>query len=234
MFAVVVMPLIDFVTDGEEDREAAEGFVKLIQETLAKEVGKPITWDDSSDESDEALADELDSYCMWGLRATAAYLEQNGDLDGFDPGAEPWEHAVFDELEARKGSEEFRQLLHADANQLCYVPVDLEDFYHLTPTQPEEELAEESAEELDEQNGAEFGIGSLPALTLELERVREALGLDPNLELNDELEFDAEQDPLAAAKCGCVVLSARAREATERNTSLIIVWDDLGDAEIEG
>jgi hypothetical protein len=228
MFAVVVMPLVEFVTEGEEDRELAEGFVQLIQETLAKEVGKPITWEDPSDAAGDVLADELDSFCMWGLRATAAYLEQNTNLEGFDPGAEPWEHAVFDELESRKGSKEFRQLLHADANQLCYVPVELEDFYHLTPTPQGEELADEPAE------GVEFGIGSLPALAKELERVRDALGLEANVELSDELEFDAEKDPLAAAKCGCVVLGARAREAIERNNSLIIVWDDLGDAEIEG
>ena len=228
MFAVMVRPLGDFFTEDAEDEAMAGELLKMIQGSLSEEVGETIHWDEEPSSNEEYLADELDSHCLWGLRVAAAYLEQRGTLAGCDPGSEPWEHEVILTLEKQEKSERFQQLLHAEADLLCYAPVELPDVFQLTMGSDEDEdEAEEDSEDV-------IAIGSLPALSKELDELHVALGLPDEIPDSEELVFDAEEDPLAAAKCGCVVLRERAKEAMETQTPLILVWDDVSDVDEEG
>jgi len=208
-------------------------FVEMVQQSISQEVGAPVTWEESAEMEDILDADELDPFCWHGLRAVALQLEQEGSLDEFDPGEEPWDHPLFDEAEQRGGSQKFPQVVHGEAELVAYAPVELADCFRLTPAAdpdgPENENGNENGDEDGDEDATEEGdvaVGSLPALRRELKILGEALGLPETPEISEDLVPDESEDPLVEARMGCAILAVRAAEAAERSLPLIIAWDE--------
>jgi hypothetical protein len=226
MYVVLVSPLGHVVVRPDEDPALGLEFVKMVQQSISQEVGSPVTWEEAAEVEDTLDADELDPFCWHGLRAVALRLEQEGNLEEFDPGEEPWDHPLFEEAERRGGSEKFPQVVHGEAELVAYAPVELEDCFRLTPAaDPDEEDDGEGEDEGD------VAVGSLPALRRELKILGEALGLPETPEINEELVPADSEDPLLEARIGCAILAVRAAEAAEQSLPLIIAWDESDEDE---
>lgn len=226
MFAVVVMPLSEFLAGDEDDFELGGELLEQFQQTLSEEVGSPVQWAEEAGAGEGDLEpDDLDPVALWALRVVAAWYEKHGTLETCEPGEEPWSHPVFEAVEDAGGSKKFRQILHADSDAVCYAPVELPDVFFLA-------LAEEGEEEAEEEAGDEVGIGSLSALVEELEALREPLGLPEALEDIAVEEFVDDPDiPLSAAKFAWFVLRDRAKEAEAAKTPLMVIWNEFEDEE---
>lgn len=241
MYVVLVSPLSHVVVGPDDDPAMGVEFVQMVQQSIAQEVGEPVTWEEPAESEETLVADELDLFCWHGLRAAALRLEQEGSLEGFDPGDEPWDHPLFGEAEERGGSERFPHVVHGEADLVAYAPVELEDCFRLTPAVDPDEEAD--AEDGDEKEGEEseeeeaegdVAVGSLPALRRELAILGEALGLPETPEISEDLVPADSDDPLVEARFGCAVLAVRAAEAAERGVPLIVAWDDSPDDDDSG
>lgn len=224
MYLVLVSPLSHVMVPEDENLAVGQEFIQAVQASLSQEVGAPVSWDEKGEISDSLEADDLNPYCWHGLRVAALCLEQEGSLEGFDPGEEPWDHPVFEQAEQAGGSEKFPQVVHGEAELVAYAPVELDDCYRLVPTrEPDEEDGDEESGEGD------VAVGSLPALRRELATLGKALGLPDSPEISDDLLPADGDDPLAEARLGCAVMAVRAAEAAEQGVPLIITWDDSED-----
>lgn len=223
MYVVLVSPLSHVVVRPEEDPALGVDFVKMVQQSITQEVGSPVAWEEPTESEENLVADELDPFCWHGLRVAALRLEEEGNLDDFDPGEEPWDHPLFGDAEKRGGSEKFPHVVHGEAELVAYVPVELDDCFRLTPVaDPEEEGDEEEPE-------GDVAIGSLPGLRRELKILGKALGLPEPPEITEDLVPTDSDDPLVEARFGCAVLAVRAAEAEAEGLPLIIAWDDSAD-----
>lgn len=229
MFSVVVMPLSEFLAGEEDDFEMGVELVEVFQETLSAEVGKQVVWDEEPGEG--GPGDTVDEESLWALRVAAAWYEVKGTLDGCDPGDNPWEHEILDEIGSGDGAKRFKQILHTEVDALCYVPVELDDVYFLAPESEDEDDEATTPEDLEEES-EEIGIGSLQALVEELELLREPLGLPDALEDIAVEEFVDDPDiPLSGAKFAWFVLRDCAREAMEAQLPLMVLWGELVEEE---
>ncbi len=224
MYLVLVSPLSHVVVRPEEDPNLGRDFIQAVQQSISDEVGEPVSWDESAAAVEDSLeADDLNPYCWHGLRVAALRLEQDGTLEDFDPGEEPWDHPIIEKAEKEGGSKKFPQVVHGEAELVAYAPVELDDCYRLIPTRdPEDDEGEESGE-------GDVAVGSLPALQRELAVLGKALGLPETPEISDDLLPQDGDEPLAEARLGCAVLAVRAVEAAERGVPLIITWDESTD-----
>lgn len=211
MFELVVMPLIELWMEDGLSEEDVKSALDNMQQALSAEVGQTIRWDEQLEEV-SFEADCVDPYCIFALRAVAAYLEKHDSLEGFELGEEPWNHEAFAALESQGQAEAFKQVLHADGTAcVAYVPAEMPDVYLMD-------------DEDEDEGETSFSVGSLPALRKELDRLRDALGLEADLESHiDDVVFDPAEDPLAAPRYGWLVLSARCNEAIERKLPLILM-----------
>jgi hypothetical protein len=226
MYVVLVSPLSHVVVGPDEDPALGVEFVEMVQQSVAREVGTDVAWDDTAELQEVLEADELDPFCWHGLRAAALRLEQEGDLEGFDPGEEPWDHPLFEEAEGWGGSKQFPQVVHGEADLVAYAPVELTDCFRLTPTADPDEEGEGDE---DEERDGDVALGSLPALRRELKLLGKALGLPETPVISESLVPEDSDDPLVEARFACAVLAVRAAEATERGLPLIVAWDDTPD-----
>ncbi len=235
MYLVLVSPLSHVLSHPEEDPNLGVEFVKAVQQSISAEVGTQVSWDEDGLDLEENLeADDLNPYCWHGLRVSALRLELEGSLEGFDPGDEPWDHALIALAEKAGGSARFPQLVHGEAELVAYAPVELEDCYRLVPVaEPLDPKSPEAEHEPGDSGEGDVAVGSLPGLRRELAELGEALGLPATPEITDELLEGEEDDPLAEARLGCAVLAVRAAEAAERDLPLIITWDESSDDDDE-
>jgi len=209
MFELVVMPLIELWMDEGLDEKDVQEALEHLQHVLAQETGAEIDWEESL-EAVHFEADGVNPYCLYGLRAAAAWLEEHEDLEEFEVTDEPWLHDAFDTLESRGHARTYRQVLHADGTYcVAYLPAMLDDVYIM-----EEEGSEEPPQ---------FSVGSLAALRAELDTLREALGLEPGLEEHiDDVVFDPAEDALAGPRYGWLILSTRCNEAIEKALPMML------------
>jgi len=230
MYVVLVSPLSHVVVRSDEDPGLGADFVRMVQESISQELGETVTWEEPAESEETLVADELDPFCWHGLRAAALRLEQEGSLEGFDPGEEPWDHPLFGEAEERGGSERFPQVVHGEADLVAYAPVELKDCFRLTPVaDPDEDVKGGDEKEGEEEAEGDVAVGSLPALRREVAILGKALGLPDTPEISEDLVPADSDDPLVEARFGCAVLAVRAAEAAEVGVPLIIAWDDSPD-----
>ena len=212
MFEIVVMPLTELWADPEHSSEDLKETLAELQFVLTTEAGFEVTWDETVSRGPNFDADGVNVYCIYGLRAAAAWLEFNDTLDAFEMGDEPWSHEILDKLEEHGKSERFPQILHSsDTTFAAFVPVDMPDVFLM---------------EGEDDADLDFSVGSAVGLRRELDDLRAALGLEEGLEEHlDDIVFDPAEDPLAEPRYGWLVLSARTNEALEKKLPLLIIFE---------
>lgn len=235
MFELAVMPLTmiwQHQAEGDASQNASKIFLIELQAELTRLAGHDVGW--SEDDVDFDQFEEpvlLDPFCLFALRSVAAHFERRDEITSFEMSETPWDHEIFDEIEAQDGSKRFPQLLHTDAELTAFVPSELDEVYLLSSG--------------DEDDDDEFAVASLPRLQAELAVLGEALEmeqhrgsldamlsgeLDPTdgpTEVTVEIDLENPEESLLPARFAWLMLSNHIEQAVERGLPMLVFFNDF-------